>query len=200
MIAGATAPPDRRDGKAIRAFVALSLPEACRPAATATIERLARLCPDARFVRDEALHVTLRFFGWTRRETLAALEEPLRAAASACPPFDMGVRGLGLFPDRGSPRVLWLGVSLPSEAHPLQAACERAAVAAGLAPEPRPFRPHVTLARWHSRVRRPELPDADLGSAPVDRLILYRSDIRPSGSVYTPLLVLPLAGAGPALG
>jgi 2'-5' RNA ligase len=96
--------------------------------------------------------------------------------------------------------VLWLGVSLPSEAHAVQAACERVAVAAGFLAEPRPFRPHLTLARWRDRVRRPDLPDVDLGAARVDRLILYRSDIHPSGSAYTALLVLPLAGAGPAVG
>ena len=124
----------------------------------------------------------------------------MRAAASVAAPFDMGVGGLGLFPDRGSPRVLWLGVSLPSEAHALQAACERLAVAAGFTAEPRPFRPHLTLARWRDRVRRPDLPDVDLGVVRVDRLILYRSDIHPAGPAYRALLALPLAGAGPAVG
>jgi len=186
--------------KAIRAFVAFPLAEEVRRDVAATIRRLAPSLPDVRFVRDEGVHVTLRFFGWTRAERLAALEAPLRAAASACPPFDMAIRGLGLFPERGSPRVLWLGLALPATAAKLQAACETAAVAAGLEPETRAFHPHLTLGRWRDRATRPALPDVDLGKAHVRDLVLFRSDIRPSGSIYTPLAVFPLGSAAAAVG
>lgn len=189
MTAGAPpAPPG-----AIRAFVALPLPDTLRAGVAETIARLEPTLPEARFAGAEGLHVTLRFVGWTGSDVLASLEEPLRAAASACPSFDVAVGGLGVFPDRGRPRVLWLGLSLPPEAHALQAACERAAIEAGFEPEARPFRPHLTLARWRDRASRPALPDAFVGTARVDRLILYRSDPRGGGSVYTPLAVLPLA-------
>jgi RNA 2',3'-cyclic 3'-phosphodiesterase len=182
-------------GKAIRAFVALPLPEALRAGVADTVRRLKESLPEVRYVHDEGAHVTLRFLGWTSAETLAAIEGPLRAAAAQCPPVEMAVRGLGLFPERGSPRVLWMGLVLPAAVHALQARCEQAAVDAGLAPEPRPFHPHLTLGRWRDRARRPRLPDADLGSARVDRLVLYRSDSRSSGSVYTGLADFPLAGA-----
>jgi 2'-5' RNA ligase len=186
--------------KAIRAFVAFPLAEEVRRDVAAAIRRLAPSLPDVRFVPDESIHVTLRFFGWTRAETLAALEAPLRSAAAACPPFDMAIRGLGLFPERGSPRVLWLGLALPAPAVRLQAACETAAVAAGMEAEPRAFHPHLTLGRWRDRARRPALPEMDLGRAHVRELVLYRSDIRPSGSVYTALAVFPLGGAAAAVG
>jgi RNA 2',3'-cyclic 3'-phosphodiesterase len=186
--------------KAIRAFVAFPLAEEVRRDVAATIRRLAPSLPDLRFVREEGAHVTLRFFGWTRAHTRAALEAPLRAAAAVCPPFDTAIRGLGLFPERGRPRVLWLGLALPVPAARLQAACETAAVAAGLEPETRAFHPHLTLGRWRDRAPRPALPDVDLGSAHVREIVLYRSDIRPSGSVYTPLAVFPLGGAAAAVG
>ena len=186
--------------KAIRAFVAFPLAEEVRRDVAAAIRRLAPSLPDLRFVREEGAHVTLRFFGWTRAHTLAALEAPLRAAAAVCPPFDTAIRGLGLFPERGRPRVLWLGLALPAPAARLQAACEAAAVAAGLEPETRAFHPHLTLGRWRDRAPRPALPDVDLGSAHVRELVLYRSDIRPSGSVYTPLAVFPLGGAVAVVG
>ena len=181
-------------GKAIRAFVALPLPDALRSGVAETVRAMKTLLPDVRYVHDEGAHVTLRFFGWTSAETLAALEEPLRAAAAECPPGEMGVRGLGLFPERGSPRVLWMGLSLWPEVQALQARCEAAAVAAGLPPEPRPFHPHLTLGRWRDRARRPALPDADLGAAGVDEVILYRSDLRPDGSVHTPVARFALGG------
>jgi RNA 2',3'-cyclic 3'-phosphodiesterase len=186
--------------KAVRAFVALPLPEPLRAAVSETIDRLRPTVPDVRFVRDEGVHVTLRFLGWTRPEVLAALEAPLRAAAAQCPPADVAVRGLGTFPERGSPRVLWLGLELPEALRTLQAACERAAVACGFEAETRAFHPHLTLGRWRERARRPSLPDLDLGSARVESLVLYRSELRASGSVYTPLGVFPLAGRATSVG
>jgi RNA 2',3'-cyclic 3'-phosphodiesterase len=180
--------------KAIRAFVAFPLPERVRRDVADVIRRLTPSLPGLRFVREEGVHVTLRFLGWTRAEGIAALEAPLRAAAAACPPFEMAVHGLGLFPERGSPRVLWLGLDLPAAALALQRSCETAAVAAGFEPETRPFHPHLTLGRWRDRSRRPALPDVDLGRAPASELVVYRSDLRPSHSVYTPLHVFPLGG------
>ena len=191
-------PPPRE--KSIRAFVALPLPDTLRRAVAETIQRLTPSLPDVRFVRDEGAHVTLRFLGWTRADTIAALEAPLRVAAAACPPLDLAVHGLGTFPERGRPRVLWLGLGVPPAAAALQAACESAAVAAGFEPETRAFHPHLTLGRWRDRARRPRLPDVDLGSAHVGELVLYRSDLRPSGSVYTPLAVFPLGGTAAPVG
>jgi 2'-5' RNA ligase len=185
--------------KAIRAFVALPLPDAVRREVAGVIARLSAALPEVRFVRDEGVHVTLRFLGWTRAETLAAIEAPLARAAAACPPFEMAIRGLGTFPERGSPRVLWLGLDLPAPARQLQAACEEAAVTTGLEAEARAFHPHLTLGRWRGRTRRPALPEVDLGSARTSELILYRSDIRPAGSVYSPLAVFPLGGATSAV-
>jgi 2'-5' RNA ligase len=188
----ADAPPT---AKATRAFVALPLPDGLRAGVAETVRAMKALLPDVRYVHDEGAHVTLRFLGWTGAETLAALEGPLRAAAAECPAGEMAVRGLGLFPDRGSPRVLWMGLALWPEVYVLQARCEAAAVAAGLTPEPRAFHPHLTLGRWRDRAPRPALPEADLGAARVEQLVLYRSDLRPSGSVHTPLAAFPLAGA-----
>jgi 2'-5' RNA ligase len=193
----ADAPPPE---KAIRAFVALPFPDGLRRDVAETIRRLTPVLPDVRFVREEGAHVTLRFLGWTRADTLAGLEAPLRAAAAACPRLDVSVRGLGLFPERGAPRVLWLGLEMPPAAAALQAACERAAVASGFEAETRAFHPHLTLGRWRDRARRPALPHVDLGAAHLRELVLYRSDTRPAGSVYTPLAVFPLGGPAAPVG
>jgi 2'-5' RNA ligase len=69
----------------------------------------------------------------------------------------------------------------------LQLACERAARAAGFASEERPFRAHLTLGRWRDRAPRPELPEADLGTTRLDTLVLYQSELRRGGAVYTSL-------------
>lgn len=144
-------------------------------------------------MRPEGAHLTLRFLGEASPAAVGDVREALARAASLCPPFDARLRGLGTFPERGSPRILWLGVLVPDAVLLLQAACERAAVAAGFPPEERPFRPHLTLGRWRQREKRPELPaDVDLGLARVVSLVLFRSDLRREGAVYTPLARFPL--------
>jgi 2'-5' RNA ligase len=99
-----------------------------------------------------------------------------------------------MFPERGSPRILWLGLEVPPPILDLQLACERAARTAGFEREERPFRAHLTLGRWRERVPRPDLPTADLGSTRLDTLVLFRSELRSSGAVYTPLARFPLGG------
>lgn len=179
----------------VRAFAALPLDQA---ALERIGERVAMLRPaiaGVRWVRPEGLHLTLRFLGWSSEPALESLAPALLAAAAECPASVARFSGLGLFPERGSPRVLWLGVDLDASVGRLQQACERAAVAAGFAPEPRGFRPHLTLGRWRDRAPRPSLPELDLGEAALDRLVLFRSRLQRGGAVYTPLRVFPLHGA-----
>jgi 2'-5' RNA ligase len=106
------------------------------------------------------------------------------------------VEGIGFFPTHGPPHVIWAGLALPPEVLQLQAECERAAVAAGFAPEGRAFRPHVTLGRWRDRVRRPAVPTLDLGATRLGPVILFKSELRPQGALHTPLRTFPLGGLG----
>jgi 2'-5' RNA ligase len=181
-----------RDG--IRAFIALDLDAGMRAA-------LGRLTADVRhhfaglrWVRPEGVHLTLRFLGDTSPSQVEQLRESLGAAAARCPRAEVPVGGLGLFPERGSPRVLWLGLELPQPMTELQAACEASAVAAGFSRETRPFSPHLTLGRWRDRAPRPELPAVELGPVALDTLVLFRSELRPDGAVYTPEARFELGG------
>jgi RNA 2',3'-cyclic 3'-phosphodiesterase len=176
----------------VRAFVALPVSEPLKIRLGDLMRDLAPGTPGIRFVRPEGVHLTLRFLGWTSPEQVRVLEPRLRQAAAACPKGEAHVAGLGLFPDRGSPQVLWIGLRLPEPVLALQMACEAAAVAAGFAPENRRFRAHLTLGRWKDRARRPELPPADLGALPIEELVLFRSDLRQSGAIHTPLARYPL--------
>jgi 2'-5' RNA ligase len=178
----------------VRAFVALELGARLRGAIGELQARLRPRLGGIRLVRPEGIHLTLRFLGPTSPAETDALRPLLAAAAAACPPAEVRVTGLGIFPDRGSPRVLWLGLEVPPQLLDLQRACERAARAAGFAPEGRPFKAHLTLGRWRDRATRPDLPAADLGRTRLDTLVLFKSDLKPDGAVYTPLAELPLGG------
>lgn len=180
----------------VRAFVALEIEEALRARIAEGTAALRALLPGVRWVRPEGVHLTLRFLGWALPESLAGIETRLREAAAACPPSAARFSSLGMFPERGSPRVLWLGTHLEPSVLELQAACERAAAEAGFDPEERPFRSHLTLGRWSERVRRPELPPLDVGATRLERLVLFRSELRRGGAVYTPLAAFPLGHQG----
>jgi len=188
--------PARRPAR-IRAFVALELDPGVRGRIAGLIAQLRPSIDGVRWVAPESLHVTVRFLGYAPPAALVLLQGPLAEAAARFPPADAPVRGLGIFPERGRPRVLWLGIAVPPAFAGLQAECERAAVAAGFPPEPRPFRPHLTLARWSQHDRRPPLPPVDLGLARLERLVLFRSMPRRTGSLYTPLAAFELGGPTP---
>lgn len=180
----------------LRAFVALELPAEARRAVLDQVQPLRPRLPGLRWTAAESLHLTLRFLGDEARPgQVERLAPALAEAAARCPAGPARLSGLGLFPERGAPRVLWLGLALPRAFFDLQAACESGARAAGFEAERRPFAPHLTLGRWRERAPRPELPPCDAGQAWVDRLTLFRGDLDPRGARYTALHTFPLGEA-----
>jgi 2'-5' RNA ligase len=177
----------KRDQDLVRAFVALEIPSQLRAQIGPLMDEIRPRMAGVRLCRPEAVHLTLRFLGPTRPQQVEHLAPRLQKAASACPPSRASSASLGLFPVRGSPRVLWLGILLPPPVLALQQACEEAAVAVGFARETRPFRSHLTLGRFREPVRPPELPPVDLGPLLLETLVLYRSELRREGALYTPL-------------
>ncbi len=180
----------------IRAFVALELDQELRDRLARTADELRGQAAGVRVVAAQGIHLTLRFLGPSQPAQLERLKPALAAAAGACAPLAVGVRGASMFPDRGAPRVLWLGLEATPALLALQAACEAAARAAGYAAERRPFHAHLTLGRWRERAPRPVLPELDLGTTVLRRLVLFQSELRPQGARHTPLEVYALAGGG----
>lgn len=176
-----------------RLFLAAPLPEATRAAIGEWAAQQSRVCPGWRWVRPEAMHLTLRFYGSTLPERAASLTESLRELAAGHEPVMLDAVGWGAFPSPRRPRVLWVG--LAGDLGPLErlaSAAEQAARDLGFEPERRPFRPHLTVARLQRRGGRASAPrDAGaplrFGPAPVDRLVLYRSHLGPGGARHEPL-------------
>ena len=144
--------------------------------------------PGARWQDEDQLHLTLRFIG----EVEPRLGDDVAAMLGqlCVPRFDLALAGVGTFARRGRPHTLWAGVARPHDAlvH-LQRKIEQACTRAGLAPEPRAFAPHVTLARLgasagplepfllrHDALATPPFPVTHFG--------LYESHLGAAGSTY----------------
>jgi 2'-5' RNA ligase len=180
----------------MRLFLAVELSDDVRAALARCAEELMRTEPGWRWVRPEGMHLTLRFLGEVAAARLPDLSPGWCRAASTGAPAEIEAGGLGTFPPRGRPRVLWIGL-LDRSGGRLAAtaqALEQAALAAGFPAEDRSFAPHLTLARAAAdgRARRPDATVGTLGSFRADRVTLFRSVAGRGGAVYTALERYPL--------
>lgn len=183
----------------MRLFLALELPEPLRAALQALQARLRQAEAGWRWVRPESVHLTLRFLGEVDPGRLPELSARWGRAATSGRPTVVEAGGLGTFPPRGRPRVLWIGLRDLGESGlaALAASLELEARSAGFPPEERPFAPHLTLARAaaEGRPRRPQVEVGSLGSLRSEQLTLFRSVPGRGGAVHTALARYPIGGA-----
>ena len=181
-----------------RLFIAVDIDDTTREQVGRIASRLREQIASAAkasWVRPDRMHLTLQFFAGADD----TLEQRVRAALAHMPreaAFDLTLEGLGIFPARGSPRVLWLGVREGVEQlRRVQKGLERAlGVSGGHAGS---FSPHLTLARFRDRVPRAILAEiadirASAGPSRIDRVTLYESRLSPVGPTYLPLAQAPL--------
>ena len=147
-----------------RLFVALPLPDRI----LRSLEPLERGLGDVRWLTPDQQHLTLRFIGELDQGRLDEVAEALALVEGV--PLELRLEGLGHFPPRGEPRVLWVGVARNPELARLKRRIDRALAGMGLPPDGRKFTPHVTLAR----IRGPLSPDRV--ATYLMRHSLYRSE------------------------
>ena len=187
----------------LRAFIAVEIPLEIRQAvykATAGLQE--KISPLIRWVPLENMHLTLKFLGDISPSSLDMLSQMLRAETELFNCFDLQLTGLGSFPNLKRPRVIYIGIQAPAAMETLQRGIESASRRLGYESEERGFSPHLTIGRVKQNVtsteqqtirRALEAMTVDfLGTARVDSIHLYKSDLRPTGSVYTRLYSAPL--------
>lgn len=126
-----------------RLFTGLEIPDDIRD----MLASLRQPLPGARWIEPENFHVTLRFYGDVDNPTAREIESVLAGLKHDA--FEIRLLGLGTF-GGNEPRLIWAGVETNPLLEMLAASCERAARIAGLPPERRKFKPHITLARFRN--------------------------------------------------
>lgn len=168
----------------------MDLNDSVREAILRFCERLRPLCPTAKWVRVEGMHVTLKFLGEINEPLLAKIPQAL-ADVRSNGPVEMNFRGTGFFPSPGRPRVLWIGIAASPNLAEIAAEIESRLEPLGIPRESREFKPHLTLARLESPqgldALRRELESAagiEFGSIRTAEFYLYQSQLQRGGSRY----------------
>jgi RNA 2',3'-cyclic 3'-phosphodiesterase len=189
----------------MRLFIALDIDEAIRERITRFVEGVRNFAPDARWVKPETLHITLKFIGEQPDTSLEKIKHALSTVQESA--TEINFRGFGFFPAVKSARVFWIGIDAGPQLSVLAAAIDEKMPALDIAKEERPFNPHLTLARgaggsgsprWRKgdgpnrmfqklQEKLSALPMPEFGSMTPREFFLYQSHLSPKGSKYTKL-------------
>ncbi|MBI1739912.1 MAG: RNA 2',3'-cyclic phosphodiesterase [Candidatus Koribacter versatilis] len=194
----------------MRVFVGIDLDPEIRAKIARFLDGVRGFAPDARWIRPESLHVTLKFIGEQKPEGVEAIKEHLRKLESAS--TDIRFTGRGFFPTTKAARVFWIGIQAGPELAELAGRVDAAVAELGVPCEDRPYSPHLTLARggdgsgspkWRKgdrlnstfaalQKRLDAMTDLDFGTMTAREFFLYQSQLSPKGSKYTKLERFPL--------
>ena len=179
----------------IRSFIAFELPAAVTSRLDRVQQKLKALGLKARWVRPQNIHLTLKFLGNIDPAAVEKIGQAMADAAGDCAPIALTVDGIGFFPGLRRPRVIWVGLGgATGVLLDLQRNLADRLAAIGFAKDKKSFKAHLTLGRIRQAVdphvlSRAVEDYADLESLKftADRIILFKSDLKPSGAVYSPL-------------
>jgi RNA 2',3'-cyclic 3'-phosphodiesterase len=198
----------------MRIFIGIDLDDGIRGKIARFLEGVSGFAPEARWVRPESLHITLKFVGEQKEEQVAAIGERLRRVQSG--PIEIRMAGYGFFPTPKAPRVFWIGIHAAPALSALAKQIDDAVGELGIPREEREFSPHLTLARAGGRSGDPKwrkgdrpnsvfavlqkrlakMGELDFGTMTAEKFILYRSQLSPAGSKYTKLEHFPVGAGG----
>src|SRR5580692_7268940 len=143
----------------MRIFIGIDLDPEIRARLSRFIEGVQGFVPEARWVRPESLHITLKFIGEQTPEQVEVITERLRRIGGSG--FEIGLAGYGFFPTAKAPRVFWIGIQAGPQLGELAEAIDMAVAEVGIPRENRPYSPHLTLARAGGRSGSPKWSKGD---------------------------------------
>ena len=183
-----------------RAFVAIDLPESVRSALETAQAALKKFEFRVKWVRPESIHLTLKFLGNIDTARTDAVFNAMTLAAEGRHPLTLSPSGIGVFPNVRRPRVIWVGIGGQMDLlKNLQQSLDAHLADLGFPRDSRPFKGHLTLGRvkgkiaaGHMQTALDQLKDHQSDGFGVSRIILFKSELQPSGAVYTQVRQVPL--------
>ena len=187
----------------IRSFLAFDLPLEIKDIVARVSGELRKSTLDLKWVKVDNIHLTVVFLGNVRMVDLKAIGDEVQKVCLKTGSFDVSLVGMGVFPNRRNPWVLWLGLNgdLERMSH-FRDALQNCLKPFGIKEEKRRFKPHLTLGRSRKSNKKnfqldeilSEYKDLASPVCSVEELILFKSDLKPGGAVYTKLASWPLLG------
>ena len=185
----------------IRSFLAFELSPEIREQIGKISRELRKSTLPVRWVRWENIHLTVVFLGSVDEHAIEDLMERVRSVVTGFTGFKARLNGVGVFPNWRKPRVLWVGLDGDMEGLTrLRDELQDALKVFGIREEKRPFRAHLTLGRFKDRLDDDEelrevldrYHDSTSEFCSLDELLLFKSDLKPGGPVYTKMASWPL--------
>jgi RNA 2',3'-cyclic 3'-phosphodiesterase len=186
--------------KMIRTFICVDLSSNLKARLDSlTLELQKQSTTRVSWVKATNMHLTLRFLGDVAEDKIPNIQACIEQAGLGVKSFNLSARELGAFPNLNKPRVFWVGIKdLTNTLLPMQKRLEQGLVNAGFGPSDHPFSPHLTIGRVKegngqdiaSKLSKIEFVPEDFS---VKETILMRSDLKPSGTVYSKLALIKLA-------
>ncbi len=155
---------------------------------------------DARWIQPKNIHLTLKFLGNINKADTQKVGAAIFKSAADYAPISLAVKGIGAFPGISHPRVLWIGIRGQIDVLiQLQKGLDNNLEKIGFPKENRPFKGHLTLARVKGQINQAKLINAmkkygefEPKSFIADNIILFKSDLKSTGAVYTKLISVSL--------
>ena len=179
----------------MRAFIAITLPGEIKKKLGRVTSTLRQSNVQAKWVDASKLHITLKFLGDVEQEIIPSIVEVLQKVGSMNSPFVVKLSEFGFFPQRGKPRVFFVGTDQQERLKMLAMAIEENLVQLDFPKEGR-FRSHITLARFKGSKNLNQLQNriaamVPNGSFKVASLVLYKSTLTSSGPLHEVLFEAP---------
>jgi 2'-5' RNA ligase len=188
----------------MRSFVAINFSHDIIEKITDIIQYFKSQTPDKalKWVAPDNLHMTVKFLGEVPEGNIERVKEIILEALQGRHAFEIGVEGLGMYPNKNNPRVIWLGIQGGDPLVEIHKRLDAALLEAAITPDKHSLSPHLTIARIRRNAERETVQDVgktfsqfkvdSLGTCLIDQVHLYKSILTPEGPIYTSLLSIPL--------
>lgn len=185
---------------ALRCFISAEFPESLKQDISAAADALKKSGADIKWVSPESLHITLKFLGHTEESIVQEIITVLQKKIAPYNPFYIKIAGIGCFPEKRHPKIIWVGVEDSALLRRLQEDVEEEMAGLGYPREKRAFSPHLTIGRVRSQRRITEIlkrleefRTLSFGTMEINKVSLMKSELKPAGAEYSAVAEISLS-------